>query len=75
MNLNFGVLVSIFCCHLAEIRVSQTSILKIVQNVEKWLINVSKELDRTNRTLSTGTSLKQIIIRLNSRFVSSPFQY
>ena len=41
---------------------SQISVLKIFQNEEKWLINVSQEPDMINTTLDNGRSLKQLII-------------
>ena len=41
---------------------SQISLLKIVQNEEKWLINVNEERDMINATLDDGKSLKQILI-------------
>ena len=39
------------------------SVLKIVQNEQKWLINVSEEPDMINTTLDNERSLKQIFIR------------
>ena len=35
---------------------------KIVENEEKWLINVSEEPHMMNATLDIGRSLRQIII-------------
>ena len=37
---------------------------KILQNGKKWFINVSKELDKKNVTLDTGTSLKHFDLML-----------
>ena len=41
---------------------SQISVLKIFENEEKWLINVSEEPDMINSTLDNGRSLRQLII-------------
>ena len=42
---------------------SQISILKIVQNVQKkWLSNLSEELDTKSTTSDMETSMKQILI-------------
>ena len=35
--------------------------MKIVENEEKWLINVSEEPDMINATLDNGRSLRQIM--------------
>ena len=37
---------------------SQINVWKIVQNEQKWPINVSEEPDARNDRLDTGTSLK-----------------
>ena len=36
--------------------------MKIFENEEKWLINVSEEPDMINTTLDNGRSLRQLII-------------
>ena len=36
--------------------------MKIFENEEKWLINVSEEPDMINSTLDNGRSLRQLII-------------
>ena len=36
--------------------------MKIFENEEKWLINVSEEPDMMNTTLDNGKSLRQLII-------------
>ena len=41
---------------------SQISVLKILENEEKWLINVSEAQDMINTTLDNGRSLRQFII-------------
>ena len=41
---------------------SQISVLKIVENEEKCLINVNEEPDMINITLDNGRSLRQLII-------------
>ena len=41
---------------------SQISVLKILENEKKWLINVSEEPDMINTTLGNGKSLRQLII-------------
>ena len=41
---------------------SQISVLKILQNEQKRLINVSEEPDMINASLDNGRSLKQIFI-------------
>ena len=38
---------------------SQVTSLKIVQNMQKWLINLSEELDKKSAKLDTGTSLNK----------------
>ena len=40
----------------------QISVLKIFQNEEKWLINISEEPDMRNATLDTERSLKEILL-------------
>ena len=42
--------------------ISQISVLKIVQNEQKWLINVSEDPHMRNAALDIGRSLKQILI-------------
>ena len=37
---------------------SQISVLKIFENEEKWLINVSEERDMIKNTLDNGRSLR-----------------
>ena len=41
---------------------SQVRLLKIVQNVQKWLINLSEELDTQTPHFYTGRNMKQILI-------------
>ena len=40
---------------------SQISVLKILENEEKWFINVSEEPDMINTTLDNARSLRQLI--------------
>ena len=47
---------------------SQIRVLKIFENEEKWLINVSEEPDMVNTTLDTGRSLRQLIIGVSLFF-------
>ena len=44
---------------------SQISVLKIFENEEKWLINVSNEPDVINPTLDNGRSLRQLIVGIS----------
>ena len=44
---------------------SHMSVLKIVENEENSLSNVSEDPDVRNATLDTGRSLKQILIGLS----------
>ena len=37
------------------------SVLKIVQNMQKWLFNVYEETDVRNVTLNPGKNLKQVL--------------
>ena len=59
---NFEKLILHFSCFFGRDfeNLSQKSVLKIVQNVKKWLINLNDGLDTKNATPDTGTSLKQI---------------
>ena len=41
---------------------TQIGIFKIVQNEEKWLINVSEDMGMKNATLDTIRSLNQVLI-------------
>ena len=47
---------------------SQISVLKIVQNVQKWLINVSEEPDARNATLTSRTSLNKFRFAVKGMF-------
>ena len=39
--------------------------MKIFENEEKWLINVSEEPDMINTTLDNGRSLRQLIVSVS----------